>query len=163
MEGGVAAEADGAGVVAAELAELDQQRVDAFDVAREHDLVLAVDVGDEDLLERRGHKGARCVIVRVERGAARGVAEEGGDGVDEGGEAVGLAYESYHAVFTAFGLGGFAAAAGHYLGSAADHFQSVRVVEVLGSDEGGEFAEGVAEGDVDAFGGVEGEFFFEDA
>ena len=163
MEGRVAAEADGAGVVAAKLAELDQQRVDALDVSGQHDLVLAVDVGDEDLLEGRRDEGACSVIVRVERGAARGVAKEGGDGLDEGGEAVGLADEGDHAVFATFGLGGFAAAAGHDLGSAADHFQGVRVKKVLGNDKSSEFAEGVAEGDVDAFGGVEGEFLFEDA
>ena len=49
------------------------------------------------------------------------------------------------------------------MGAAADHAQGVRVGEVLGGDEGGEFAEGVAEGDGYAGWGDEAEFLFEDA
>lgn len=116
VEGRVAQQTHGAGVVPAELAQLDQQRVDALDAAREHDLVLAVDVGNQDLFDWRDVAGG--VVAR----ARRGVAEEVVDGGDEGGEAVGLADKGHHAVFTAFGGGGLAAAAGHDLGAAADHF-----------------------------------------
>lgn len=134
VEGGVAQEAHGAGVVAAELAQLDQECVDALDAAREHDLVLAVDVGDQDLFDWGDVAGG--VVAR----ARRGVAEEVVNGGDEGGEAVGLADEGHHAVFAAFRGGGFTAAAGHDLGAATDHFERVGVVEVFCGDEGGEFA-----------------------
>ena len=51
VEGGVRFQTHGTGVVAAELSQLDEKGLDAFDVATEHYLILGVHVRDQDLVD----------------------------------------------------------------------------------------------------------------
>ena len=156
VEGGVAFDLDGARVVAAVAADLGQQLLDALQRAREHDLVLRVDVGDQHLLDGWD-------IGRVVFGARVVVPQEVVDRRDERVEAFGLADQRDHAVRVARGFVGGAGTLFEDLGASADHAQCGGVGEVSGCDEGGIFAKGVAEGYVDMGGDVEREFFFEDA
>ena len=99
VEGRVAVEADGAGVVAAELAQLDDQGRDARNVPAQDDLVLAVDVGDGDLLDG-GH-----VRLLAQVGPGRGerrVAQELFDHADQRAQLARLHDQRHHAVLRPF-------------------------------------------------------------
>ncbi len=157
VEGAVALEAHGAGVVAEELADVGDQGLDAGDVAAQDDLVLAVDVGNEHLVDGRAVLGA----LRLAAGAA--IADELVDGADQRLHVLGLADDGHHAVLAAvLGLGG-ARGGGHGVGALLHHVQAVLELDVAARHEGGELAERVAQGEVGALRRPEAELALEDA
>ncbi len=124
--------------MAQELPDVRDKRLDPLNVAAQHDLVFAVDVGDEHLVDGRPVLGA----LGLAAGAA--VADKLVDRIDQQLHVWGLAHNGHHAVLAAvFHFGGPRSGC-HGVSPFLHHKEAVFELDVAARYEGRKLAEGVA-------------------
>ncbi|KFZ04140.1 hypothetical protein V502_10376, partial [Pseudogymnoascus sp. VKM F-4520 (FW-2644)] len=134
-----------------------QQRADHINIPTQHNLILAIDIRNRHLLNRRD------VLPAIRLHARIIVSDEVVNSSHKRPQMVRLRDEGNHAVLAAELLGSATGALGHDLRASAHKIQRVLKRDVPPRDEGSELAERVPQRDVAPRGGVESELRLEDA